>query len=208
MKKQNNSFSNQEHVLWMPMTDMLASTLMITFLFIAISTIVRAMNAKPPVIKLEDTADYRFGTGSFILSERFKTSLRERAIPQVKNTIKCYGIDTIEIIGHTDGRPGGSFSNLDNMIGQAAKTNDFKRVIAGSNIDLGFLRGMSVKAEIEKSLKESKLNNIGFRVLSAGSTISPEGLFLPGKKLDEKSRRRIEIRFLRISQKPFIPICS
>jgi hypothetical protein len=208
MKKRNKVNSNQEHILWMPMTDMLASTLMITFLFIAVSTIVRAMNAKPPVIKLEDTADYRFGTGSFLLSRSFKASLHDRAIPQIKNTIKCYGIDTIEIIGHTDGRPGGSFSNLDKMIGQAAKTSELEKLIAGSNIDLGFLRGMSVKSEIQSALNKSGLNTLGYRVLSAGSTISPNGIFLPGRKIDEKSRRRIEIRFLRISQKPFIPRCS
>ncbi len=208
MSRGNSGSRGQEHMSWMPMTDMLASTLMITFLFIAVSTILRAMNAKPPVIKLEDTKEYRFGTGSFLLSQNFKSSLRENALPQIENTIKCYGIDTVEIIGHTDGRPGGGSSNIDNKIEKAVLKNDISSLIAGSNVDLGFLRALSVKNEIEKELKAVNLEKVRFRVLSAGSTLSPDGSFKPGKVLDEKSRRRIEIRFLRVNQQNFIPRCA
>ena len=192
----------------MPMTDMLASTLMIMCLFIAVSTILRAMNAKPPVIKLADTDAYRFGTGSFVLSPQFKKTLQLNAVPQISRTIQCYGIDTVEIIGHTDGRPGGIGGNLDYSLVGVSSGSGMQRMIPGSNIDLGLLRAMSVKAELESALPTGVTQNVGFRVLSAGSTISPDGRFLPAKNLDESARRRIEIRFLRLSQQPFIPTCS
>ena len=192
----------------MPMTDMLASTLMIMCLFIAVSTILRAMNAKPPVIKLADTDAYRFGTGSFFLSPQFKKTLQANAVPQISRTIQCYGIDTVEIIGHTDGRPGGMGGNLDYSLVDLSSGSAMQRMIPGSNIDLGLLRAISVKAELESSLPSVITQDVGFRVLSAGSTISPDGRFLPAKNLDESARRRIEIRFLRLSQTPFIPTCS
>ena len=190
------------------MTDMLASTLMIMCLFIAMSTILRAMNAKPPVIKLADTDAYRFKTGSFLLGRKFKETLKEYAVPQISRTIRCYGIDTVEIIGHTDGRPGGMGGNLDYSLKNFSTDSDMQRLVPGSNVDLGLLRAISVKAELESSLSGDITQAVGFRVLSAGSTISPDGSFLPAENLDESSRRRIEIRYLRLSQSPFIPVCS
>ena len=208
MRRTSRHKISTEHTTWMPMTDMLASTLMIMCLFIAVSTILRAMNAKPPVIKLADTDAYRFDTGSFLLSTKFKETLREKAVPQISRTIHCYGIDTVEIIGHTDGRPGGMGGNLDYTLGNFSSGSDMQYMIPGSNIDLGLLRAISVKAELESSLSSGYTQDVGYRVLSAGSTISPDGSFLPAKNLDESSRRRIEIRFLRLSQSPFIPLCS
>jgi len=208
MRKRERVSRQHEHVTWMPMTDMLASTLMITFLFIAVSTIIRAMNAKPPVITLEDTSEYRFATGSFLLTKDFKETLLIKVIPKISRTIRCYGIDTIEIIGHTDGRPGVISGNLDYTIEKAARTNNMNAVKPGSNVDLGFLRAMAVRRQIQSGIKSQFLNNVEFRILSAGSTLSPDGKFSPGKNIDEKSRRRIEIKFLRVNKSPFIPRCT
>ena len=208
MRKYTPKRGLTEHTTWMPMSDMLASTLMIMCLFIAASTILRAMNAKPPVIKLADENAYRFKTGSFLLSAEFKKTLQDNAISQIRRTIECYGIDTVEIIGHTDGRPGVISGNLDYNLASLSDADNMKSMIPGSNIDLGLLRAISVKNEIESLLPENITKNVGVRVLSAGSTISPDGEFLPAKNIDEISRRRIEIRFLRLSQKPFIPSCS
>lgn len=208
MRSSSRRNNSAEQTTWMTMTDMLTSTLLIMCLFIAVSTILRAMNAKPPVIKLADTDAYRFETGSFLLSPQFKKTLQAKAIPQISRTINCYGIDTVEIIGHTDGRPGGIRGNLDYTLGRFSSGSNIQHMVAGSNIDLGLLRAISVKAELESSLPSGITKDVGFRVLSAGSTISPKGHFLPAKNLDESSRRRIEIRFLRLSQTPFIPSCS
>ena len=208
MKRRSKGALQREHVTWMPMTDMLSSTLMITFLFIAVSTLLRAMNAKPPIIRLEDTEDYRFNTGSFAVSPNFTNVLVKSAIPKIEKTIKCYGIDTIEIVGHTDGRPGVAGGNIDITLANAFKTKDTSQIIPGSNMDLGFLRAMAVQNKIGNILSSRGIDNIGFRVLSAGSTIDIDGKFLPAENKDEKSRRRIEIRFLRRSEAPFIPKCT
>ena len=70
------------------------------------------------------------------------------------------------------------------------------------------MRAMSVKNEIEKTLIKKGIQQVSFRILSAGSTINEDGEFMPAKNTDQRSRRRIEIRFLRRSEKPFIPKCS
>jgi len=67
------------------------------------------MNAKAPVITLEDTSEYRFATGSFLLTKDFKEALLAKVVSKLSRTICCYGID---IIGHTDGRPGIINGNL------------------------------------------------------------------------------------------------
>ena len=208
MKKKKYPSTTNERNTWMPLTDMLSSTLMITFLFIAVTTLIRAMNAKAPVINLPDTEEYRFNTGSFTLNQSFSRALNENAIPEIESTIFCYGIDTIEIVGHTDGRPNTGLGNIDQTIESAFRNSDTKDVITGSNLDLGFMRAMSVKNEIEKTLIKKGIQQISFRILSAGSTINEDGEFMPAKNTDQRSRRRIEIRFLRRSEKPFIPKCS
>jgi hypothetical protein len=208
MRKKKYSSSTNEQNTWMPLTDMLSSTLMITFLFIAVTTLIRAMNAKPPVINLPDTEEYRFNTGSFTVNQNFSRALNAKAIPEIENTIFCYGIDTIEIVGHTDGRPNTGRGNIDQTIEAAFRNSDTKQVITGSNLDLGFMRAMSVKAEIEKSLLTKGIRQVNFRILSAGSTINEAGEFMPAANTDQRSRRRIEIRFLRRSKAPFIPQCN
>lgn len=208
MKKKKNSSSTNEHNTWMPLTDMLSSTLMITFLFIAVTTLIRAMNAKPPVINLPDTDEYRFNTGSFNINQIFSRALNEKAIPEIESTIFCYGIDTIEIVGHTDGRPNTGRGNLDQTIEAAFRNSETKKVITGSNLDLGFMRAMAVKTEIEKTLIKKGIKQVSFRILSAGSTINEAGEFMPATNTDQRSRRRIEIRFLRRSKTPFIPQCN
>ena len=80
MKKREHSLNRNEHSTWMPMTDMLASTLIITFLLLAVTALIRVMNAKAPIVTLEDTSAYRFETGSFVLSGDFKHALSVNVI--------------------------------------------------------------------------------------------------------------------------------
>ena len=172
------------------------------------SALIRAMNAKAPIVTLEDTSAYRFKTGSFVLSGDFKHALSVNVIPEILRTVRCYGIDTVDIIGHTDGRPSATGGNIDYKILEAFDSDNFDKIVPGSNIDLGFLRALSVKKEIQSSFDDSALHNVNLRVLSAGSTLDPSGKFLPAKIVDDSSRRRIEIRFFRLSDDSFIPRCS
>lgn len=188
------------------MTDMLTNTLLILCLFIAVTTLARAMNAKPPSINLEDSNKYRFASGSFVLTRDFRSALKDEALPQIKQTIRCYGSDSIELVGHTDGTPAGGSSNLDRLLEESTTQAGLKRLTAGSNTDLGLLRALAVKNEIETLLgKEGE--GISYRALSGGSLIGKSGSIDPAINKSDKSRRRIEIRFFRNSKLPFLPKC-
>ena len=189
------------------MTDMLTSTLLILSLFIAVTTLARAMNPKAPSINLEDSAKYRFASGSFSLTPDFKSALQEEAMPMIRQTIRCYGSDSIELVGHTDGTPAGGMSNLDNLLSSGISPSSLQRLSAGSNADLGLLRALAVKTEIQSLLGKEGLG-ISYRALSAGSLIGINGAIDPAANKNDGSRRRIEIRFFRNSKTPFLPKCS
>lgn len=189
------------------MTDMLTSTLLVLSLFIAVTTLARAMNPKAPSINLEDSAKYRFASGSFDLTADFKSALQEEAMPMIRQTIRCYGSDSIELVGHTDGTPAGGMSNLDNLLSSGISPSSLQRLSAGSNADLGLLRALAVKTEIQSLLGKEGLG-ISYRALSAGSLIGINGAIDPAANKNDGSRRRIEIRFFRNSKTPFLPKCS
>lgn len=207
MRNRNDRPNRSDSSVWIPMTDMLTSTLLILSLFIAVSTLARAMNSKAPSINLEDSSKYRFTSGSFALTSDFRNALREEAIPMIRQTIRCYGSDSIELVGHTDGTPAGGMSNLDNVLSAGISPAILKRLNAGSNTDLGLLRALTVKTEIQALLgKQGQI--ISYRALSAGSLIGINGAIDPAANKDDRSRRRIEIRFFRNSKTPFLPKCS
>ncbi|MCT0199064.1 hypothetical protein KQ313_05160 [Synechococcus sp. CS-1325] len=189
------------------MTDLLTNTLLVFSLFIAVTTLVRAMNSKPPVINLGDSQNYRFSTGSYTLTEGFKQSLHKYALPLIERTVRCYGIDTIELIGHTDGTPAGGSSNLDRKLSTIKEVKTLSGYAAGSNADLGLLRALAVKSELE-SLLSNPNNHVSYRVLSGASLIGKNGALSPARNENDLSRRRIEVRFFRMNDAPFLPKCS
>jgi outer membrane protein OmpA-like peptidoglycan-associated protein len=207
MRNKRIKQSRSDSSVWIPMTDMLTSTLLILSLFIAVTTLARAMNPKAPSINLEDSAKYRFASGSFSLTADFKSALQEEAMPMIRQTIRCYGSDSIELVGHTDGTPAGGMSNLDNLLSSGISPSSLQRLSAGSNADLGLLRALAVKIEIQSLLGKEGLG-ISYRALSAGSLIGINGAIDPAANKNDGSRRRIEIRFFRNSKTPFLPKCS
>jgi len=188
------------------MTDMLTNTLLILSLFIAVTTLARAMNPKAPSISLEDSAKYRFASGSFALTEEFRVALEKEAMPIIRHTIRCYGSDAIEPVGHTDGTPAGGNSNLDSVFSRSLSSASLMQLNAGSNADLGLLRALAVKTQIQMFLGEDG-EKISYRALSAGSLIGKDGTIHPALNKDDRSRRRIEIRFFRNNKTPFLPKC-
>ncbi|WP_460194604.1 hypothetical protein [Thermosynechococcus sp. FA-CM-4201] len=113
-----------------------------------------------------------------------------------------YGIDTVEIIGHTDGQPNqGSGSNLDTLLEQAAATNTLNRLTPGSNADLGLMRALAIANELRKAqAKQPKLAGLQFRAYSAGQLYLLNGQLAPANRNPDASRRRIEVRFTRTSR--------
>lgn len=189
---------------WLAYTDLLSSTLMIVTLALVVSALAKFVNQKPPIIRLSDEANFRFSTGSYSLSPRFREQLINNKLPEIEKTIRCYGIDTIEVIGHTDTAPNSGSSNLDGF-------NDNKKLImsgkalSGSNADLGLLRALSVERFLENSLNPI-FPKINYYSYSASSYVIPTSS-TASSKVNQQSKRRIEIRFTRSDQSTAVPRC-
>lgn len=200
--------SRREHEApWLSFTDLLSNSLIILSLILVFSTISRILNEKPPVIQLPDNDKFRFSSGGYTLTANFLTALESEKIPVIKKTLACYGVDTLEIIGHTDGQPNSSASNLDTafLTGKDGLMLS-PSVRAGSNVDLGLLRAISVQRAIEQRLKLD-VNDVIYRVYSAGSIINTDGRMEAVRNKDQRERRRIEIRFTRSRQTTFPKSC-
>jgi outer membrane protein OmpA-like peptidoglycan-associated protein len=193
---------------WLAYTDLLSSTLMILTVAIVISALARFASQKPPIIRLSDAADYRFETGSYTISPQFKRQLITHQLPEMEKVIRCYGIDTIEIIGHTDSRPNSGAGNLDSFANDKDKILA-KGVMSGSNADLGLLRAISVEGLLKRHL-QTKYKELNFHSYSASSFVKPENSNKPthGKTGgDQQAKRRIEVRFTRSEVATSIPRC-
>ena len=192
---------------WLAYTDLLSSTLMILTVAIVVSALAKLVNEKPPIIRLNDAADYRFATGSYNINPKFRTQLISQQLPQIERVIRCYGIDTIEIIGHTDSRPNSGSGNLDSFANKKS-TIASKGVMSGSNADLGLLRALSVESLLKKSLN-SDYKHLDFRSYSASSFVSPDGVGNTEDKSEkaQQAKRRIEVRFTRSDNAKSIPKC-
>lgn len=167
---------------------------------------VEQLSDKPPIITLDEASKiYLFPSGKAQLSAAFRRNLVQKTFPELVEILKKHDrtVDTIEIVGHTDGDPVGSESNLDNLIpqvliGQAAAA----RLKPGSNADLGLMRALAVREawyEWLESEEEFGLGRIAVRCYSAGQT-TPAGGALENNNIEQFRRRddasrRIEIRF-------------
>lgn len=189
---------------WLAYTDLLSSTSMIMTLALVISALANSVNQKPPIIRLSDEADFRFATGSYTLSKKFKDQLVNDKLPEIERTIQCFGIDTVEVIGHTDFAPNGGSSNLDSFQGNKNLILSGK-ALSGSNADLGLLRALAVERYLEGKLK-SKFPAIDYFSYSASSYVDPISNSRQFKG-NLQSKRRIEIRFTRSRKVRAIPRC-
>ena len=181
---------------WMGYTDLLSSSLLILVLTIAISTLARANNEKPPLVRLTERESFRFPTGSYVLSPDFIKAL-DRRVPEILQTIQKYRIDSVEVIGHTDGQPSPGASNLDLLLPKAQRSAILSGYRVGSNTDLGLLRALAVANHLKGRLDPNGKIGLTIRPYSAGSLISNEGLYSPADNTDRADRRRIELRFTR-----------
>jgi hypothetical protein len=192
---------------WLSFTDLLSNSLILLSLILVFTTISRTLNEKPPVIQLPDNDKFRFSSGGYRLSPTFLAALESEKVPIIKKTLACYGVDTIEIIGHTDGQPNSNLSNLDTAFLSGEKGMSLAGSMrAGSNVDLGLLRAISVKRAIERKVSTTE-NDVIYRVYSAGSMINTDGRMVAVRNQDQRDRRRIEIRFTRSRQTTFPKAC-
>ena len=107
----------------------------------------------PPIIFLRDSGAIRFKSGSAGLQGQQMLQEFDKAgglIDEIENNARSYGINLVEIIGHTDLQPVGDVSsNLDKDLANIANNADIDRVtadglVAGSNADLGLMRAVEI----------------------------------------------------------------
>ncbi len=181
---------------WIGYTDLLSNSLLILLLTVAISALARASNEKPPLLRLTEQESFRFTTGSYALSPEFRRALDQR-VPEIRQTLSKYRIDSVEVIGHTDGQPSPGRSNLDLLMPKAGRSPALSGYLAGSNTDLGLLRALAVANYLRVRLDPDGMNGLVFRPYSAGSLIGADGRYAPADARDRADRRRIELRFTR-----------
>lgn len=181
---------------WIGYTDLLSNSLLILLLTVVIAAFAKASNEKPPLLRLTEQESFRFGTGSYSLSNAFRKRLDQR-IPEIRETISKYRIDSVEVIGHTDGQPSPGMSNLDLLLPNANQSSLVLGYQVGSNTDLGLLRAVAVANYLRLKLDPKGKLGLIIRPYSAGSLIASDGRYAPADTRDRAERRRIEVRFTR-----------
>ena len=184
----------------------------------------RQLHDKPPNIQFSESEEgkktYRFDSGSSVMNPDFIKGLRQNEFAQLAGEIigreeeGRVKVDTLEIIGHTDGAPLSSDGNLDQKLpdvlaGPLAKISS---ITPGSNNDLGLLRALAVREQWEQFIDSHEqgeiLRKIQIRCYSAGQTILPFAKVEPGagdfRKPDARARR-IEMRLTRLLEQGVPP---
>jgi hypothetical protein len=150
---------------------------------------------QPPVITISEAEVYSFASGKFELTPGFTRYIADTLIPQLEELAATYRCDVIDVIGHTDGQPVQTASNLDHSLLRAGNDRSI-HMQPGSNLDLGFLRASAVIRAIQG---DGRLGAVHFYAYSAGQTILPGGVMASSEKRppSDAKRRRIEIRLRR-----------
>ncbi|KOR31496.1 hypothetical protein TI04_00370 [Achromatium sp. WMS2] len=167
------------------------------------------LNDKPPIITVSGAnRRHFFGSGSADLSSDFQTDLQHTAFSELaqeiikRNRNGAMNVDTLEVVGHTDGIPVSKTGNLDLRLTRLlqAGTMTLTGLVPGSNNDLGLLRALAIKlaweAFVNRHAQKLILSQIKVRTYSAGQTIpATEGNF---DAADPQSRR-IELRLTKLA---------
>lgn len=201
---------NEDLNVWTAFTDLMSNAFMILVLFLFLTIIISQINKSeinnidtPPIIVIKDEGAYRFASGSAEISQEMLNYILKQIVPEIETRTKQYGINVVEIIGHTDGQANGQVrSNLDVNLENVVSGNiPVGNLRAGSNADLGLMRALSVvKALRDIQTKENRLSGLSFRAYSAAQLILPNGQFAAIARQDDVTRRRIEIRFTRLGE--------
>ena len=153
---------------------------------------------QPPIISLRESQGYYFISGSAELSDNFKTKLAGEVTGRLIEIATHYGLDVVEVVGHTDEVPVSSAtSNLDaHLLSFLRGEGSVQQLAFADNAGLGLSRAASVVKELARDPRLA-----GFIVipLSAGQAVLADGTLSTGatNRGAEEDRRRIEIRLRR-----------
>jgi flagellar motor protein MotB len=153
----------------------------------------------PPIIRLSEADSYYFKTGRAELTPEFEAALRQVVIPSLLATARGYGVDVIEVVGHTDERPiVGRLSTFDQELPKVLSGERGIEVLQlADNAALGLARALAVVKVLESDRRLA-----GYRILplSGGQLIEPNETRASGASAgDVEERRRIEIRLRKSS---------
>lgn len=147
----------------------------------------------PPFFNLSEAGGYYFESGKATLRPQFEQSLRATVIPRLVESIKDYGVDVIEVIGHTDEVPMVGQSNLDSsLIAASAGRVPISDLRSTDNAGLAMARAVAVVRVLRS---DPRLAGVTILSLSGGQMVVPVDRMADGNaSRDDQSRRRIEIR--------------
>jgi len=179
----------------------------------------RQLHDKPPNIQIVDKEGYRFESGRSAMGSDFISALRRNEFPILASEIvdrEAEGrvkVDTLEIIGHTDGVPLSGNGNLDQRLPDVLAGRFLNSILTpgsltpGSNNDLGLLRALAVREQWDTFIKGHEqrdiLRKIHVRCYSAGQTILPytkDDATADDFRQPDPRARRIEMRLTRLGK--------
>jgi len=150
---------------------------------------------QPPIISLPESQGYHFISGSAELSEEFKSKLGSDVTDRLIQIATHYGLDVIEVVGHTDEVPVSSAtSNLDaHLLSFLRGEGSVQQLAFADNAGLGLSRAAAVVKELGQN---PRLKTFTVIPLSAGQAVLSDGTLSMGTSMrgPEEDRRRIEIR--------------
>ncbi len=161
----------------------------------------------PPNITIKNTNKYAFPLSQATLPPALKIHISGEIVPKIKDYFKKYDINTIEVIGHTDGVKVSGTSNLDQLLNRVATENrEIGELQAGSNADLGLMRALAVVKALqneEQLLQVFKAQGLDkdkvFRAYSAAQLYLLNRKIAPPYADINQESRRIQIRFTKLS---------
>jgi flagellar motor protein MotB len=160
----------------------------------------KARNGKkgewPPFFSLSEAGGYYFESGKATLRPDFERKLRAAVIPALRKNIGDYGVDVVEVIGHTDEVPMVGTSNLDTtLIRASANQLPTEALRSTDNAGLAIARAVAV---IKILRADPRLRDVTILPLSGAQMIVPVDKVANGTaNKSDQLRRRIEIRLRR-----------
>ncbi|PTM90140.1 OmpA family protein [Mycoplana dimorpha] len=150
----------------------------------------------PPIISLSEASGYFFRSGSAELTEKFTSDLNGSISAQIADNLKRYGVDIVEVIGHTDEQPLSRLnSNMDKLaIEVLALKKPVTAMGPADNAGLGLARAISVANVLRGN---GALEGVTILPLSAAQLVMPGDKLTTGQAGNVETRRRIEIRIRR-----------
>jgi flagellar motor protein MotB len=153
----------------------------------------------PPFLSLSEAGGFFFESGSAELKPEFRAQLETVTIEQLKNIIDQYGVDVVEVIGHTDEVPMAGGTSLDrNLIAASRGDLPVSALQSSDNAGLGMARAVSVVRVLRA---DPRLAGIKILPLSGAQMIVPIDTLADGTQSGNvQERRRIEIRVRRSTE--------